>query len=185
MPENGFFQFYQKIAIGGRAVTEAVTGFFNSNWWIAIQVFWVLLGLALTALMVVVVFKLKKLRQAERAEAKAAIERVRANLKQEHKDWQKVIDYLNTDNPAEWRQAIIEADILLDHLVKRMGYTGETLGERLKQIEPSDFLTLNQAWEAHKVRNMIAHQQDYQLTHREAKRVIGLYEEVFREFHYI
>jgi hypothetical protein len=46
--------------------------------------------------------------------------------------------------------------------------------------------TLNQAWEAHKIRNAIAHQgADFLLSEREAKRVVSLYREVFQEFDYI
>lgn len=91
--------------------------------------------------------------------------------------------HIASDNPAEWRLAIIEADTLLEEIVKKMGYEGTTLGEMLKNIELSDFNTLNEAWEAHKVRNQIAHQgSSFTLTKREAKRVVGLYEKVFREF---
>jgi hypothetical protein len=99
--------------------------------------------------------------------------------------WEKLLKYLESENPSEWKLAIIEADNLLDEMVAKMGYGGENLGERLKVIEPSDFLTLQDAWEAHKVRNRIAHESSYQLTKREAKKVIGLYEKVFREFHFI
>ncbi|MBI2120160.1 MAG: hypothetical protein HYT94_00875, partial [Parcubacteria group bacterium] len=91
--------------------------------------------------------------------------------------------HMTSENPGEWRLAIIEADTLLEEIVKKMGYEGTTLGEMLKNVEPSDFTTLNEAWEAHKVRNQIAHQgSSFTLTKREAKRIIQLYEKVFREF---
>lgn len=99
------------------------------------------------------------------------------------KRFQVVEKHMESANPAEWRLAIIEADALLEEMVKKMGYEGSTLGEMLKNIEPSDFTTLNDAWEAHKIRNQIAHQgSSYLFTKREAKRVIQLYEKVFQEF---
>jgi hypothetical protein len=56
----------------------------------------------------------------------------------------------------------------------------------MKSIEKSDFNSIDMAWEAHKIRNSIAHEgSDFLLNQREAKRVIGLYEIVFREFRYI
>jgi hypothetical protein len=70
-------------------------------------------------------------------------------------------------------------------MVGAMRYPGENLGERLKNVEPSDFLTLEDAWEAHKVRNQVAHQSGFTLTRREARRVVELYERVFREFIFI
>ena len=80
----------------------------------------------------------------------------------------------------------MEADIILGEMLEKMGYVkGETIGDKLKTIEKSDFTSLDQAWEAHKIRNMIAHEgTDYILTEREAKRVVGLYEQVFKEFRY-
>lgn len=100
--------------------------------------------------------------------------------------WERITDLVNSENPSDWRQAILEADVLLDELVTRLGYRGETLGEKMKQIEPSDFTTLDLAWEAHKVRNDIAHRgSDFILSKREAKRVVGLFEKVFREFEYL
>ena len=97
--------------------------------------------------------------------------------------WEQVQTHLNSKNPAEWRLAIIEADVMLDELLKTIGYHGETVGERLKAVEPSDFVTLEAAWEAHKVRNQIAHQgSGFEINEREARRVISLFETVFREF---
>ena len=112
---------------------------------------------------------------------------VKANEQKEHNtQWQTILDYLDADNPAEWRIAILEADVMLDEVVKKAGGFGDTLGERLKSIGPDGFRSIQAAWDAHKIRNLIAHEgADYQLTKREAKRVIDLYGQVFNEFHYI
>ena len=101
--------------------------------------------------------------------------------------WQTIIKKMESENISDWKLAIIEADTILDEMVKKMGYPGENLGERLRHIEVSDFTSLQEAWEAHKVRNRIAHDSSDQfiLTAREARRVIGLFEKVFREFKYI
>ena len=101
--------------------------------------------------------------------------------------WQTIIKKMESENISDWKLAIIEADTLLDEMVKKMGYPGENLGERLRHVEVSDFTSLQEAWEAHKVRNRIAHDSSDQfiLTAREARRVIGLFEKVFREFKYI
>ena len=64
-----------------------------------------------------------------------------------------------------------------------MQLPGDGVGEKLKGIEESDFDHLEEAWEAHKIRNAIAHQgSDFLLTQREAKRIIRLYKSVFEEF---
>lgn len=100
--------------------------------------------------------------------------------------WNRIETLIESESPSDWRIAVIEADILLDELVTAMGYGGENLGEKLKGIERSDFTTLDKAWEAHKVRNEIAHAgSDFILTQREARRTIALFADVFREFDYI
>ena len=100
--------------------------------------------------------------------------------------WQKVIVNINSANPSDWKLAILECDIMLDEILEKMGYVQESISEKLKSIEPSDFTNIENAWEAHKIRNMIAHEgSDFLINEREAKRVIGLYESVFREFEYI
>ena len=100
--------------------------------------------------------------------------------------WDRVMLHINSENQNDWRQAIIEADTILDDIVSQSEYPGETLGERMRGIEKSDFRTLDEAWEAHKVRNRIAHDgSQFQLSKREALRIINLCKKVFEELHYI
>jgi hypothetical protein len=100
--------------------------------------------------------------------------------------WQRVVVHISSDNASDWRLAILECDIILDELLDKLGYIGGTIGDKLKNADTAHFSTLNQAWEAHKIRNAIAHEgQDFTLTQREARRIVGLYETVFREFDFI
>ncbi|OHA46928.1 MAG: hypothetical protein A2541_00055 [Candidatus Taylorbacteria bacterium RIFOXYD2_FULL_36_9] len=100
--------------------------------------------------------------------------------------WQKVLTHINSVNQSDWKLAILECDIMLSEILEKMGYMQESIGEKLKVVESSDFLSIESAWEAHKIRNAIAHEgSEFMINEREAKRVIGLYEVVFREFKYI
>lgn len=100
--------------------------------------------------------------------------------------WETVSRHIESPNQNDWRQAIMEADIILDDLLNKMEYRGESIGEKLKRVEKSDFNTLDEAWEAHKMRNQIAHEgSSVPLSHYEAKRIINLYKKVFEEFYYI
>lgn len=103
-----------------------------------------------------------------------------------NKKWERIKRLVNSHNSSDWKQAIMEADVLLYEMLEKMGYEGDSIGEQLKQIEESDFITINKAWEAHKFRNHIAHKAgDFVFDKSEAERVIGLYEKVFKEFYYI
>lgn len=100
--------------------------------------------------------------------------------------WTRILEHLNSQNPSDWRLAIIEADIMLDELLRIQGYHGDSVGDKLKAVEPGDMRSLDAAWEAHKVRNRIAHSgADFELNEREAKRVIALFESVFKEYQII
>jgi hypothetical protein len=100
--------------------------------------------------------------------------------------WLDVESKINSANPSDWRLAILEADILLDEMLIQMGLAGGSLGERLKSAHHSFFATLDEAWTAHKIRNIIAHQgSSYELTYGEARKAIDLYRRVFEEFYFI
>ena len=104
---------------------------------------------------------------------------------QENKNphWERILNHSESLNENDWRLAIIEADIMLDGLLDKLNLQGESIGEKLKAVEKSDFTTIDNAWEAHKVRNQIAHEGvSFLLNQREAKRVIALYDSVFTEF---
>lgn len=97
--------------------------------------------------------------------------------------WEKVAKLIESDNESDWRQSILEADIILGLLLIKLGYKGESIGEQLRRVVKGDFNTLDQAWEAHKIRNIIAHEGSaYPLTKYEARRIINLYQAVFKEF---
>lgn len=100
--------------------------------------------------------------------------------------WRKVLDYLFSINENDWKLAIIEADSMLFELLTQMGFKGETIGDKLKEAGQANFRSLNAAWEAHNVRNRIAHEgSSFELSLHEAKRIIALYEQIFQEFGFI
>ncbi len=116
----------------------------------------------------------------------AFVEPVSQDVGEKHERWEVIQTHIDSNSSSDWKLAIIEADSILDDMVKKIGYSGENLGERLKSVEVSDFTNIQSAWEAHKVRNQIAHEgSGFELTHREARRVIDLYKAVFEEFEYI
>ena len=98
--------------------------------------------------------------------------------------WNGVTTKIESDNESDWRQAIIEADIILGDILTTEGYKGEGIGEQLRRVDKADFHTLDQAWEAHKIRNLIAHEgSSHPLNKYEARRIINLYHQVFKEFY--
>jgi hypothetical protein len=99
--------------------------------------------------------------------------------KMDEKKWARIEAHLASDNPSDWRLAILEADILLEEKMEGAGLIGATLGDKLKNTDKNNFPPLDNAWEAHKIRNLIAHEgSNFLISQREAKRVVGLYKDV-------
>ena len=96
--------------------------------------------------------------------------------------WEHIQALIEGASPSEWKEAIIEADIMLDDVLKEQGYVGDGVGEKLKTIDSRRFGTLQNAWDAHKARNQIAHEGSaFTLSDTLARRTIANYEAVFRE----
>jgi hypothetical protein len=98
---------------------------------------------------------------------------------EDHPKFAIIQGYMSSESEALWRIGIMEADNVLLETLTEKGYQGNGVAEKLKN---ASFKTIDLAWDAHKVRNRIAHDgSDFQLTEREAKRAFMLYESVFRD----
>jgi len=93
------------------------------------------------------------------------------------KNWQEIKNKLESRNESDCKLAVIEADKLLDDILKKMGYRGTSLGDRLSQLKLSDLSNIDKVWSAHKVRNLIVHDSNYKLSLDETEKVIKIYEE--------
>lgn len=95
--------------------------------------------------------------------------------------WDEILKHINSTREAEWKFGVVEADKLVDELLKGAGFPGDTMGDRLMNIQPGQLTTLQGLWEAHKIRNRLVHDANYFLRYTEAKRAVGLYEKTLKE----
>lgn len=134
------------------------------------------------------VLKIRELKHIEKQKMLAKIYEMQQEGKQkpENTRWQRVESLFHSDQASDWRVAIIEADAMLEDLLVQLGYEGESVGERLKNVDPGNFPGLRDAWDAHIVRNRIAHDgMDFYLDPVEKNRVFHLYEKVFMGANFI
>lgn len=97
--------------------------------------------------------------------------------------WELVEDLLLSGAEADWRVAIIEADVLLEEGLINMGFTGNGVGEMLTNAGENSFRTYRYAWDAHMVRNNIAHGgSTYKLSREDAVKTINMFRGVLEEF---
>ena len=88
--------------------------------------------------------------------------------------WIRIIDRFSSHS----KEAILDADKLLDYALSRKGFEG-SLGEKLKAAGPK-FSDINSVWEAHKLRNKIAHELA-DLSDGEAKRALSNFKKALND----
>lgn len=92
----------------------------------------------------------------------------------------KIENSLTRDNKLSYNAAVIEADKLLDRALMELGVPGKTMGERLK-ASSTRFTRLNSVWYAHKQRNQIAHEQDFNLEYNQAKHALASFRQALKD----
>ena len=97
-------------------------------------------------------------------------------VKKLYRQWQRIKQRLDTGLESEYKLAVTEADSVLDDVLRKAGFTGETLGERLEKVTQATVSNLPEVLEIHKIRNNVVHDPDYQLTLGEARRAMDAYE---------
>lgn len=94
--------------------------------------------------------------------------------------WKNILSRLETANEEEYKLAVIEADNMLDATLKRIGFAGETLADRLEKVNVAIVPNLPEVREANRIRNNIVHDPSYRITLSEARRVIESYQATFQ-----
>jgi hypothetical protein len=102
------------------------------------------------------------------------------DLKFVKEQWVKIEELLGYGKEMNYKLAVIEADKMLDFVLKGMSFPGEKMADRLK-VATYKFPSLRQVWWAHKVRNQVVHDPRYVLKYGETKKVIGLFKKALRE----
>jgi len=189
--QYGFYKFLNVIG-------DVLAVIISQNTWEVIKIIMTVISVFCISVMVYCAVRMFEIRRKEHAHLHEEIleyarhqkEREAERRKMEELSrnprWVSVINYLNSEDPAQWKMAILEADGMLEDLLEQLGFQGEGLGEKLKSADPEKFRDLTIAWEAHTVRNKIAHEgSTFEISSREAKRIIALYEQIFRTYDFI
>lgn len=102
-------------------------------------------------------------------------------LSKKQRYWSKVKRRLETGLETEWKMAILEADDLLDDVLSRAGYTGETLAQKLDDVPLTILPSTEDVRRVHQVRDNIVHDPDFVLAEDQARQAIEVYDRAFSE----
>ena len=100
--------------------------------------------------------------------------------------WHYIQTLIESPNDSDWRVAIIEADSMMEEILREKGISGTTVSELLEGAKESGYRSIQDAWDAHLVRNQIAHEGlDFPISQLEGRRVIKMYQNFFEELRVI
>ena len=100
--------------------------------------------------------------------------------------WHYIQTLIESPNESDWRVAIIESDSMMEEVLKESGLSGSTASELLEGAKESGYRSIQDAWNAHLIRNQIAHVgSDFPLSQVEGRRVINMYQNFFEELRVI
>lgn len=146
-----------------------------------IKLIGVVLSLISLAIFVVVIYKYRKLLKEGLSEIKKDISPPAEAVSAYDLRWDEIRNHVNSFNESEWKLAVIEADKFVDDALKTAGFKGETMGERLMMIKPDQIINLQLLWDAHKLRNLLVHDPNYNVTHRQAILAVEAFGLVLKE----
>lgn len=88
-------------------------------------------------------------------------------------DWQVIEQLVDTSDAHQAAQAVSQADRFVDHVMRLAGGRGQAFAERLRSLEGKfDRATYQALWEAHKLRNRLAHEHGSEVAVSESQRAI-------------
>lgn len=94
--------------------------------------------------------------------------------------WLRIENSLVKNDPRTYSMAVIEGDKLLDKALNEMGTPGKTMAERMKKVN-SRFEKPNAVWSAHKLRNQIAHEHDFEVEYGQASRALTAFRQALKD----
>lgn len=157
-----------------------VNQFFDQSvFWLAIK-FFLFVYVVVLLVDIILILVLKGLS----SDLKAALygtERPLLSKNQTIKRWELIRSRLHSDNPSQYKVAVLEADAMADEILDGIGYKGVTMTEKLEAVHGGQLETRELLVEAHEARNHIIHDPSFSLSREEAKRYLDCFEKFFGE----
>lgn len=94
--------------------------------------------------------------------------------------WMKIEQGLARDEPSSHLLCILNADKLLDQALRERKVSGETMGDRMKQLQAT-WSNANAVWSAHKLRNQIAHDTDVKVSYDDTRRALAAFKQALKD----
>lgn len=94
--------------------------------------------------------------------------------------WRKIIKKAQSGSEKDYKLAIIEADDLVQEVMKEAGYKGEDFDELIENVERKLLPNYDDLLKDHEIRNEIVYNLEYKLDLEEAKKILEDYESAIK-----
>lgn len=95
--------------------------------------------------------------------------------------WEKICARLESENPSQYKVAVLEADAMADGVLGEIGFSGATMGDKLVSVHDGQLESKDDLLEAHAIRNRIVHEKDFDVSSEVAKQQLDRYRQFFDE----
>ncbi len=95
--------------------------------------------------------------------------------------WNSTVAKLAIDSPEAAKTAIIEADNLVNDVLKELGFAGETLPDRLSNLELEDLKHDEEVFVANRLRKELTSTPGYVVSVADGKKAVAAYEAFLKE----
>ena len=148
----------------------------EDGWFIIVRMVFLAISFLLVAGIVFSLFKSSYLKLRFLEDATEFLTFRPSGVKKLFRAWNKIKARLDSGLESEYKLAVIEADGILDDVLRRMGYRGENLAERLANLTSATLSNIEDLKEAHRSRTNILHNPDQSLSLDEAKKILAIFE---------
>jgi hypothetical protein len=167
-----------------------ITFFSDPHTWTTIGIISMLLSIIFLFIIIFSIIRMIEIQIYDKKEIEHEIHN--ALLKEKEKErnanprWYYILTLIESPNDSDWRVAIMEADSMMEESLRDQGLSGETVSELLEGAKSSGYRNIQNAWDAHLIRNKIAHEgSEFSLSQVEGRRVIKMFQNFFEELRVI
>jgi hypothetical protein len=157
-----------------------ITQFISPGWFLVLQIGGGLLSLVLIAIIFYTIrdagYPQRHVRHLWTAWKRSPLPKHKMTIR-----WLAIESASKGNDPGAWRDAIVDADMMLDQVLLKLGYNGESMEERLNNAPPDHFASLQDAPRAHQIREFIEDDPTYMPTKEVFDRTIEIYKNIFEE----
>jgi hypothetical protein len=97
------------------------------------------------------------------------------------KEWEAILYNLDSNNSEDYKKAVVSAEELFNRVLKMANFSGSNIEDRLKKIPDNQLEFKEDIIWAHRLKEKIFEDENFEVEHEEAKRAVYIFERALKE----